>query len=96
MTSDTFDYTTKQKCTSRNPDELRAKWNEYLDTLSAVDKKKREVDLYIYFLHTNEKYTKSQIADLLDSHYTQKKLTRERVGQIIEKVGSSINGRGDK
>ena len=96
MTSGIKDYTTKQKYISRNPDELKVKWHEYLDSLSAVDKKKREVDLYIYFLHTNENYTKSQIADLLESHYTKKKLTRERVGQIIETVRSSIQKGGEK
>lgn len=96
MISDTSDYTTKQKYISHNPDELRVKWQEYLDLLHKTDTVKNEVNLYIYFLHTEEGYTKSQIADLLESHYTGKKLTRERIGQIIGQVSKSIRSGGEK
>lgn len=81
---------------SYSPEGLRAEWHEYLDALSALSLKKKKIDLYIYFLHAKKNFTFMQIAELLESYYTDEKVTRQRIGQIIAKVRSSISKGGVK
>lgn len=96
MTSGIKDYTTNRKWISHTPEELKSKWADYLNHLSIGLEKKNKIDLYIYFLHTEEHYSYLQIANLLDSHYTSEKVTRQRIGQIVAKVRNSIRKGGDK
>lgn len=81
-TSDTY-YTTTQKPTFEL---LKARYSDYITSIQKTQSIKNEVDYYIYFLNKKEKYTKNHIAKLLG-------YTRERVGQIVQKIHKQMGGR---
>lgn len=71
-------YTTKNQI-----EELREAYQLYVKEAKRLKLFKRQIDAYIYFLHSVEGYPKNQIANQLY-------ITRERVAQIIKNAQKKI------